>query len=42
MGRIVNQEEHLNNPLKDIIDIPDNRTEEEEAARKRALGQDKN
>ncbi|WP_274381106.1 hypothetical protein [Fructobacillus parabroussonetiae] len=41
MARIVNQEEHLNNPLEDFISFPDPISEEEKKNRAKALGQQK-
>lgn len=39
MARIVNQEEHLNNPIKDFIVLPNPDMDKEKADRARALGQ---
>ncbi|MBS9334845.1 hypothetical protein LQZ24_02175 [Fructobacillus sp. M1-13] len=42
MARIVNQEEHLNNPLEDFISFPDPISEEDKKERAKALGQNQN
>lgn len=39
MARIVNQEEHLNNPMKDFIVLPTPASDKEKEERAKALGQ---
>ncbi|WP_256470326.1 hypothetical protein [Fructobacillus americanaquae] len=38
MGRIVNQEEHINTPLEELIDLPILDTQQDKEARDKALG----
>ncbi|GAP02288.1 hypothetical protein FPFC_011680 [Fructobacillus pseudoficulneus] len=39
MGRIVNQEEHINTPLEELINMPTVDSEQDKVDRAKALGQ---